>query len=130
MRLRTWLMLLLTIVIINNAPAQDAAETARMQFRAKQIVPPSPEAAELGKYGNVPVSLFTGTPSISIPLVEMKGNTLTLPVSLSYNASGFRPEEIAPWTGLNWSLNAGGVITRSVQGRPDVSNNYFTSPSP
>lgn len=105
-------------------------EVARMQFQAKQVISPSPEAAELGKYGNIPVSLFTGTPSVSIPLVELKGNVLSLPISLSYNSSGLKPEEIAPWTGLGWALNAGGVITRSVLGDPDMDDNYFISPSP
>lgn len=106
-------------------PSQPDIETARMRFQAEQIIPPSPEAAELGKYGNIPVSLFTGLPSISIPLIELKGNRLSLPISLSYSSSGFRPQEIAPWTGLGWSLNAGGVITRSVLGEPDMNDNYF-----
>ncbi len=99
-------------------------------FKNARVVPPSPEAAGLGKFGNVPVSLFTGTPKISIPLYELKGNVLSLPVQFSYNATGFNPQEIAGWTGLGWSLSAGGVITRSVIGNPDVNNNYFLSPSP
>lgn len=123
----------ISLLVSLVAIAQDdntGVEVARAQFKARQVIPPSPDAAELGKYGNLPVSLFTGTPNISIPLAELKGNVLSMPVSLSYNASGFKPDEIAPWTGLGWALNAGGVITRSVAGNPDVSNNYFTNPSP
>ncbi|WP_153801066.1 DUF5977 domain-containing protein [Foetidibacter luteolus] len=105
-------------------------EVSKTEFKAKQVIPPSPDAAELGKYGNVPVSLFTGTPNISIPLMELKGRLVSLPVSLNYNATGFKPEEIASWVGLGWTLNAGGVITRSVLGNPDIANNYFTNPSP
>jgi len=111
-------------------PSNPGLEITRRNFQSKQVIPPSPEAAELGKYGNVPVSLFTGTPSVSIPLVELKGNFLSLPVSLSYNHMGLKPEEIAPWTGLGWALNAGGVITRSVMGDPDVDDNYYSTPSP
>ena len=33
-----------------------------------EITPSSPTAHELGKYGNVPLGLFTGTPQINIPL--------------------------------------------------------------
>ncbi len=121
---------LLSQVTVNSQQANPGLEIARQQFQAKQVIPPSPEAASLGKYGNVPVSLFTGTPNVSIPLVELKGNFLSLPVSLSYNSSGFKPDEIAPWTGLGWALNAGGVITRSVMGDPDMDNNYFKTPSP
>lgn len=102
----------------------------KSQFKAKQVIAPSPDAAALGKYGNVPVSLFTGTPTINIPLTELKGNVLQLPVSMSYNSTGFKPDEIASWVGLGWTLNAGGVITRAVAGAPDASTNYFKSPSP
>ncbi len=94
------------------------------EYKSKQIISPAPEAAELGKYGNTPVSLFTGTPKISIPLYELKGNSLSLPISLSFNASGFKPQEAPTWVGQNWSLNAGGVITRSVRGNPDDQEHY------
>jgi len=123
-------LLFFVALTIGNCYAQEtgqALEIAKMQFRAKQVIPPAPEAAELGKYGNTPVSLFTGTPTISIPLFELKGNSLSLPVSLSYNASGFKPEDAAPWVGSGWSLNAGGVITRAALGNPDIETNYFGS---
>lgn len=113
-----------------SQPTNPGLEVTRSQFHAQQVIPPSPEAAELGKYGNVPVSLFTGTPNISIPLVELKGKFLSLPASLSYNHMGFKPDEIAPWTGLGWALQAGGVITRSAMGEPDMVDNYFRVFSP
>jgi hypothetical protein len=102
---------------------------ARNEFKARQVIPPAPEAAELGKYGNLPMNLFTGTPSINLPLYELKGQSLSLPISLSFNATGFKPEELASWVGQNWSLNAGGVVTRSVMGNPDNSSNYYSNDS-
>lgn len=133
---RTGLAGLCLLLIFSMIPAGTRAQSenlsatiARSEFQAKQVIPPSPEAAALGRYGNVPVSLFTGTPEINIPLYELKGNSLSLPISLSYNASGFKPEEMATWTG-NWSLNAGGLITRSVLGNPDTKENYFNAVNP
>lgn len=84
-----------------------------------KIVPPSPDAAALGKYGEIPVDKSTGVPEISIPLYEIKTSHFSLPITLSYHASGIKVEEIASWVGAGWSLNAGGLITRSIIGMAD-----------
>lgn len=85
-----------------------------------QIIPPSPEASGLGQFGNTPVSLYTGTPNISIPIWELAGRESSVPVSLSYGGTGgIKVEEMATWVGLGWNLQAGGVITRTVNGHPD-----------
>jgi hypothetical protein len=89
---------------------------------AQQAPPPitaAPTAAALGKYGEIPVSNYTGIPQISIPLYTLSGKSISLPISLSYHAGGIRTEENASWVGLGWSLNAGGVITRTVRGLAD-----------
>jgi RHS repeat-associated protein len=82
-------------------------------------LPASPTAAELGKYGEVPVSLYNGMPQVNIPIASLKGNEMAMPLSLSYHASGVKVNQIASWVGLGWSLNAGGVITREVRDQPD-----------
>ncbi|MEN7549447.1 BACON domain-containing carbohydrate-binding protein [Rapidithrix thailandica] len=89
------------------------------------VIPPSPTAASLGKYGEVPVGFHTGVPQIAVPIYEIKGKSLRLPISLSYHAGGIRVEEQGSRVGLGWSLNAGGVITRTVRGRPDDSANGY-----
>jgi hypothetical protein len=90
------------------------------------VIPPSPEAASLGKYGQFPVSYNTGTPQIDIPLHTIVVNDMQLPISLSYHAGGIKVSEIASSVGLGWSLNAGGAITRVMRSRPDESSNgYF-----
>ena len=85
-----------------------------------QIIPPSPTAAALGEYGDIPVSYYTGVPNISIPLYNIQSRDISVPISLSYHAGGVKVEEEASWVGLGWSLNAGGVITRSVRGLDDI----------
>jgi hypothetical protein len=81
----------------------------------QSYVPPTPTAAALGKYVDMPVSLYTGTPEINIPLYEITSGDLKLPISLNYHAGGFRVEEQASWVGLGWSILAGGVVTRTVR---------------
>ena len=81
-----------------------------------KIVPPSPDAAKLASYIEAPVSHFTGQPSVEIPIYELKGKELSLPISLSYKTGGIKVEEISSGIGLGWSLMAGGMITRTVFG--------------
>jgi YD repeat-containing protein len=90
----------------------------------KNVVPPSPNSSSLGKYGEWPVALYTGVPNISVPVCELKGRTVSVPITLSYHASGNKVGDIPSWVGLGWSLNAGGAVTRSLRGGPD-ENGYF-----
>ena len=85
----------------------------------KNKLPPSPTAAALGQYGEVPVSLYNGMPQVNVPITQLSGNDMTMPISLSYHASGNKVNQIASWVGLGFSLNAGGVITREVRDQPD-----------
>jgi hypothetical protein len=89
----------------------------------------SPTAAALGKYGDIPVNYHTGIPQISIPIYTASAGPLSLPISLSYHASGLKVQEPASWVGAGWALNAGGVITRTVVGTPDErrTNNAGTA---
>lgn len=84
-----------------------------------KVIPASPTAAGLGLYGNTPISYYTGTPNVSIPLFDISSGSLKLPVTLSHHGGGIKVEEMASWVGLGWSLNAGGCITRTVRGIPD-----------
>lgn len=90
----------------------------------KEPIPPTPNAAALGKYGDIPVSHHTGVPNISIPIDSVVQGSLSLPISLNYHSSGIKVEEISSWVGLGWSLNAGGMISRTVQGAPDEGPGY------
>lgn len=89
-----------------------------------RIIPPSPEAASLGKFTEIPVSHFTGLPNISIPLASFKVGEKTFPLGLSYHARGIMVEEIAPRVGIGWALNAGGTISRQARGTPDDKTPY------
>ena len=93
------------------------------QIPTSPITVQSPNAASLGEYGKVPVSLYTGLPTIEVPLHAIQASNTNIPVSLSYHASGFRPDQHPGWVGMGWNLNAGGAITRIVNDLPDDYNN-------
>lgn len=59
-----------------------------------RFIPCSPQAASLARYAEYPVSLTTGIPDITIPLYEIRLGDFTLPISISYHASGARPDEV------------------------------------
>lgn len=103
------------------------------QVNVGDLFMPSPNANSLGKFGDIPVSLYTGVPGISIPIYTVAHKDLKLPVSLNYHSSGIRVQDEASWVGLGWSLDAGGVITRVVNGLDDLhvtEKNRWPAPSP
>ncbi len=79
----------------------------------------SPSAASLGTYGNSPVSQYTGSPNISIPIGSVKEGSLATSVGLSYHQGNLIVNTPASMVGKGWSLIAGGVISREVQDKPD-----------
>ena len=77
-------------------------------------------AAQADKMMGNPVNLFSGIPSISIPIYNFKSNSgVAVSVSLDYSGGGIQVGESATFVGLGWYLNAGGIITRTVRGMPD-----------
>lgn len=83
----------------------------------------SPNAASLGVYGEVPVSLFTGIPQIEIPLYEIKTGNHSIPITLSYHGGGVRPDQHPGWAGMGWTVTAGGCISRVVKDKIDEHYN-------
>jgi YD repeat-containing protein len=81
--------------------------------------PKPPEAAAFDKFINFPAVGGQGIPDISIPLYTLNYKGYSLPISISYHASGIRVDDIATSVGLNWVLNTGAFISRDVLGRPD-----------
>ena len=83
-----------------------------------KVIPPSPDAASLGRYGEIPVDLSRGSMSISIPLYEIQSGSLKMPVALNYHSGGVRVNDVSSSTGTSWSLSTS-ALTRAVNGLPD-----------
>lgn len=103
-----------------------ALSCAQNETDRPDFLPPSPEASSLGKFGQHTVDLNTGIPSISIPIYTIQLRDFSFPVSISYNASGIKVNEIASRVGLGWALNAGGVVSVNTVGLSDTSTPVFT----
>lgn len=81
----------------------------------------TPTTAALVQNIVYPVNYSNGLPEIKIPLYEIKSGEVTLPIYLTYHASGIKLSDVAGWTGLGWNLVAEPMITRMVQGHEDNS---------
>ena len=76
---------------------------------------------------NVGSSLFTGRVIYSIPIYTIEDPDFHLDITLKYSTEGFKPFQPSGCYGQDWSLEAGGYISRVVQGKPDDQvNRYFT----
>lgn len=103
------------------------------------VIAMTPNSAEIAKYTDYPVSYYTGTPNISLPIYEIEVDGLKIPINLNYHASGIRVDQEATWAGLGWSLDVGSTISRSVKSAddfrmfwdknfPHVIQGYFDAP--
>ncbi len=117
---RRWL-LCLGILMPAFAYAQDPAD------EITSIVPPNPEVGTLGNYGGFNSNLSVGQIDITIPLVEVKSSSLSMPFSLSYDPTGIRVFEKASTVGMNWHLSGTSSISRVVLGKPDDLSGNFNS---
>jgi hypothetical protein len=88
-------------------------------------VPPSPDAAHLGTYGDFTVSKTTGSADVSFPIITLQEGGITIPINLSYQSSGLRVDDRPSWVGMGWVLSTGGVISRTMRGRHDDSSDGF-----
>lgn len=89
------------------------------KYTLPQITPLAPNAATFAKYGEIPVSLSSGIPNISVPLFSIKAGSIEVPISLSYHNNGLKVDEIPSYVGLGWNLNATGVINYEQRGNDD-----------
>jgi len=82
------------------------------------LATPSAHAMSLAKFAITPVSLHNGTANVGVPICNLTG----VDVSINYQTSGIRVQDVAGPVGLGWTLNAGGAVTRVMRGRPDEDN--------
>ena len=109
------LILMFFLFISKNSFSQDLPN----------ITPPSPTAYELGKFGQIPIGMFTGTPQMDIPLYTYQTKNLSVPISVNYSSNGIKVDQLSTNVGLGWNLNIGGVITRIVRDKSDENNDYL-----
>ncbi|NIF07109.1 hypothetical protein F3J23_16855 [Chryseobacterium sp. Tr-659] len=117
------ILLLSASLLIYNVHGQTS------DFQTKTIDIKSPQSYEMERFGNTPVNLYSGSVDVSVPVysTEIPGTGENFNINLAYNSSGFIPAKQSNYVGLDWFLNYGGAITRTIRNFPDdVKHSQFT----
>ncbi|MBR3074203.1 MAG: hypothetical protein IKH11_00410, partial [Bacteroidales bacterium] len=125
----TWMLMAIMGLCLwqNPVHAQDGVSNAiydRGYTQIENTLPPSPGAASAVKYADVTFNPGTGMASFQVPVYELQGRHLRIPVSLCYQSGGVKVDEIPGVAGLGWALEAGGVLTRDIVYMPDEYSNW------
>ena len=87
----------------------------------------APQTSDFMRYGNLPVSLYSGQVNVSVPLYHIEDPDFDIPLALNYTSDGYKPAKRAGWTGLNCFLSGVGAVTREVYQIPDDFQTYATN---
>lgn len=91
-----------------------------------EILTSPPNTAAIEKFGGTAVDLNTGVVKKSIELRPFVSKGMSVPVSLGFSSLGLRVNEHPSRTGMGWSLNAGGQISRVIYGKDDLIATRYT----
>ena len=87
-----------------------------MQVVYSQDFEPGTQAQGYLAGRNATVDYATGIFHYRVPLFTIGKGSVTLPISLDYAAKGVKSEDRPGLVGYNWTLNTGGIVTRTIRG--------------
>lgn len=109
--------ILMLFLVLKSVQIYGQQKIENNKYASQSILTSSPAASSIIVYGNTPVSEFTGTPDINVPIHQVSFKDLSVDISLQYHhANGSRPDVFPGPVGNGFLLNSGGVITRISRG--------------
>ncbi len=97
---------------------------AQNEFKIDKIATvKTPDATAFESINFFPVNEYTGRTKVNIPNYTIDLDGISIPISISYNTGGVKVNTTSSRVGLNWNLNAGGLISRDVKGDDDFARN-------
>ncbi|MBB6371936.1 hypothetical protein, partial [Chryseobacterium shigense] len=116
------------LILANNFTAQEFSTLMKTgqndDDSSLNINPPSPESYYRTQFGNLQFNEFKGNPNVSIPIHTISSNKLKHPISLTYSKAGVKVNDTPNTVGMNWVLEAGGVINRTIYDKKDEMAGY------
>ncbi|WP_321515378.1 BACON domain-containing protein [Marinifilum fragile] len=95
-------------------------------FSLPDIIPPTPNASSMLIENNFTTNYYSGSVNVSFPIYNINCKGIELNVGLNYTGgNGIKVQEQATWVGLGWTLNYGGVVSRTIRGLADDRSNGY-----
>ena len=120
------LLICICSILVFQTFAQEGDYTYDLLYRSSSSA--TPNTASFQRYADLPVSPYTGVASIKVPIYTIGGKYLRVPVYMSYHSSGVKVDQVSSWTGTDWTLQAGGMISRQQRSGDDLEipfNDYL-----
>ena len=101
--------------------------TSLVMIASAQDIAPGQQAQGYLDDKNATVDYATGIFHYKVPLYTLGNGGFSLPVTLDYTAKGVKTEDQPGLVGYNWTLNTGGVVTRTIRGgiADETSSGYL-----
>ncbi|MFL9485764.1 hypothetical protein ACI6Q2_23500, partial [Chitinophagaceae bacterium LWZ2-11] len=106
-------------LLLSVLSLEAGAQSASNLYDLPKLIPLTPNAAALEKFGVIPVGYSTGVPDISYPFWNWKRGRLAFAMGLGYHAGGHKVEDMASNVGLGWTPSGLGRVSRTVRGVAD-----------
>ncbi|MCS3557656.1 MULTISPECIES: DUF5977 domain-containing protein [unclassified Sphingobacterium] len=84
-----------------------------------KVIPPSPTANSLLRLSDIPVDFSSGQANLEVPLYTIKSGSLVHPIGLRFLSDGCKVDKNSSILGQDWTLSAGGVLSRLIRDEPD-----------
>lgn len=100
------------------------------KYKFPEVIKPSQESFYRTQFGNVATNEYKGMQNLSIPIYTLKNGDITIPINLNYTKLGVKVNDVPNDVGMNWVLETGGVINRTINNIADdiaVERKYFDS---
>ncbi|NDV58946.1 hypothetical protein [Bacteroides sp. 519] len=110
--IRYWLLI---FILLNISLAVQADNGQSLM----PIIPTSPQAESIKRYGEYRVNNAMGIPDVSIPLYEIDHRGYKIPLILRYTPQPLKPGYNYDVFGNGWSLSANSCISRTIESIPD-----------
>jgi len=105
---------------IGNESTEPSSQTSNLLY--SEIFTPRIGTPNSGGFKQVNfsnVGEYTGTASTNVPIYQIQVGQINIPIELNYSSTGIKVDETASNVGQNWSLNAGGIVTKVIKGIED-----------